>query len=109
MSQTVIIYPRGVRTEVPRDVCRCPVLQVGDACPVHQQLPDDMLVIDSVPVQLYFTREEITVLAQGLAALALHPPAKNINAVEASAVVWNAKRATSVQRSLATALAEAMY
>jgi len=29
------VYPGGVPTRVPRGACRCPVLQVGDFCPVH--------------------------------------------------------------------------
>jgi len=29
------VYPGGVATRVPRGACRCPVLQVGDFCPVH--------------------------------------------------------------------------
>jgi hypothetical protein len=29
------VYPRGVPKQVPRDQCRCPILDVGDFCPVH--------------------------------------------------------------------------
>jgi hypothetical protein len=29
------VLPNGVPERVPRDVCRCPVLRVGDFCPVH--------------------------------------------------------------------------
>jgi hypothetical protein len=34
-DRTEVVYPRGVATRVPRDKCRCPVLDVGDFCPVH--------------------------------------------------------------------------
>jgi hypothetical protein len=34
-DQWETVYPRGVPTVVPRGVCRCPVLDVGDFCPVH--------------------------------------------------------------------------
>lgn len=30
-----IVFPRGRAQRVPRDVCRCPILMVGDFCPVH--------------------------------------------------------------------------
>jgi len=29
------VYPGGVPTRVPRGACRCPILTVGDFCPVH--------------------------------------------------------------------------
>lgn len=29
------VFPSGVPTRVPRDKCRCPILKVGDFCPVH--------------------------------------------------------------------------
>jgi hypothetical protein len=32
---TDIVYPGGIATRVPRNKCRCPVLRVGDFCPVH--------------------------------------------------------------------------
>ena len=32
---TEVVFPRGVPTRVPRGQCRCPVLDVGDFCPVH--------------------------------------------------------------------------
>lgn len=32
---TVTVYPGGVTKVVPRDQCRCPILKVGDSCPVH--------------------------------------------------------------------------
>jgi len=34
-DQVEVVYPRGVATRVPRGVCRCPILNVGDFCPVH--------------------------------------------------------------------------
>lgn len=34
-DKTEVVYPRGVPKRVPRGVCRCPVLDVGDFCPVH--------------------------------------------------------------------------
>lgn len=35
MDQTETVYPGGVATVVPRNECRCPILSVGDFCPVH--------------------------------------------------------------------------
>jgi hypothetical protein len=34
-DQTDVVYPNGRATRVPRDRCRCPILRVGDFCPVH--------------------------------------------------------------------------
>lgn len=34
-DQTTTVYPNGVATRVPRDKCRCPIMRVGDFCPVH--------------------------------------------------------------------------
>jgi hypothetical protein len=34
-DQYDVVMPRGVPKKVPRNVCRCPVLDVGDFCPVH--------------------------------------------------------------------------
>jgi hypothetical protein len=34
-DQYETVMPRGVAKRVPRDVCRCPILDVGDFCPVH--------------------------------------------------------------------------
>lgn len=104
-APTVVVYPKGVRTEVPADVCRCPILDVGDACPVHQQVLD---VPRQVPVPMYLTPEECLVLLQALvkAVAPRHIPPDD--ATECSRIVMES-RATSVQRSLATALAEATY
>lgn len=30
-----IVYPDGIALKVPRNKCRCPILRVGDFCPVH--------------------------------------------------------------------------
>lgn len=35
MDRTEVVYPNGQPERVPRDQCRCPVLRVGDFCPVH--------------------------------------------------------------------------
>ena len=35
LDRTETVYPGGVPTQVPRDKCRCPVLRVGDFCPIH--------------------------------------------------------------------------
>lgn len=32
---TVIVRPNGRAMRVPREQCRCPILNVGDSCPVH--------------------------------------------------------------------------
>jgi hypothetical protein len=34
-DQYETVMPKGVAKRVPRGVCRCPVLDVGDFCPVH--------------------------------------------------------------------------
>lgn len=35
LEGTEVVWPDGVPTRVPRGVCRCPILKVGDFCPVH--------------------------------------------------------------------------
>jgi hypothetical protein len=102
---TVIVWPRGVRTEVPANVCRCPVMHVGDMCPVHQVLhiPRDL------PRPLYLAKDELLVLLQSL-AFAVEPEIETpVDATECSRIVWSCEHATPMQRSLATALAEATY
>lgn len=34
-DQSDVVMPGGVPTRVPRGTCRCPILRVGDSCPVH--------------------------------------------------------------------------
>ncbi len=34
-DQYETVMPGGVAKRVPRNVCRCPILDVGDFCPVH--------------------------------------------------------------------------
>jgi len=29
------VYPNGIAKRVPRAICRCPIIAVGDFCPVH--------------------------------------------------------------------------
>ncbi len=35
LDRTDVVWPGGRPARVPRDQCRCPVLRVGDFCPVH--------------------------------------------------------------------------
>lgn len=32
---TDVVYPDGIAKRVPHNQCRCPILKVGDFCPVH--------------------------------------------------------------------------
>jgi hypothetical protein len=34
-DRTEVVRPNGIAKRVPRGVCRCPILRVGDFCPVH--------------------------------------------------------------------------
>jgi hypothetical protein len=111
-SETVFVYPKGVRTEVPRNVCRCPIVDIGDACPVHQLLPEDMGERWHTSLQqMYLTKAEIAVLLLSLAqsVTPARDPFEVVDVTEASAVIWQSPISTPMQRSLATALAEALY
>ncbi|MBI2797760.1 hypothetical protein HYX70_00485 [Candidatus Saccharibacteria bacterium] len=35
LDRTDVVRPNGIPQVVERDLCRCPILQVGDFCPVH--------------------------------------------------------------------------
>lgn len=35
MGETEWVFPGGIAKEVSRNKCRCPILNVGDHCPVH--------------------------------------------------------------------------
>lgn len=35
LDRTDLVMPNGIAQRVPRDKCRCPVLRVGDFCPIH--------------------------------------------------------------------------
>lgn len=105
MAEMVIVWPRGVRTEVPVDVCRCPILHVGDACPVHQQVLD---VTRHMLRQTFLSVEEVNVLAIAL-AVCVNPFATPSDATEAARDVHAMGTATQIQRSLATHLAELTY
>ena len=35
IDRTEVVYPYGMATRVPRNQCRCPIVRVGDFCPVH--------------------------------------------------------------------------
>ena len=32
---TTVVFHHGIPQRVPRDRCRCPILRIGDSCPVH--------------------------------------------------------------------------
>lgn len=111
MNGWVTVYPKGMATVVPADRCRCPILDVGDACPVHQQIP---LNAPRPTQPMYLDPEECLVLLQAL-VVAVEPLVKfdvlplPADPTECSRMVWDSETATPMQRSLATALAEATY